>query len=115
MHGILYEESSIWQFLLVTCVLGGWAAWMTARGCALSWRPYPAVLLYMLLLACAVRFIHYALFEGTLLSAQFLIVDAVVLMIIGSLGFRYTRTNQMTSQYHWLYEKTSAFGWKARA
>ena len=31
MHGILYEEESIWQFLLVTCVLGGWAAWMTGR------------------------------------------------------------------------------------
>ena len=115
MHGILYEEASVWQFLLVTWALGGWAAWMTARGCALSWRPYPALVFYLLLLACAVRFIHYALFEGTLISLQFFIADAIILMIIGSLGFRYTRTTQMTTQYHWLYEKTSALSWKPRS
>ena len=31
MHGILYEEPSVWQFFFVTCLLGGWAAWMTGR------------------------------------------------------------------------------------
>ena len=34
MQGILYEESSVWLFLLVTCVLGGGGAWMTGRACA---------------------------------------------------------------------------------
>jgi hypothetical protein len=28
------------------------------------------------------------------------------------LGYRYTRTNQMTRQYHWLYEKSSPLGWR---
>jgi hypothetical protein len=40
MQGILYEEVSIWQFLFVTCLLGGWAAWMTGKACASTWRPY---------------------------------------------------------------------------
>ena len=29
MQGILYEEPSIWLFLLITVIMGGWAAWMT--------------------------------------------------------------------------------------
>jgi hypothetical protein len=114
MHGILYEEASIGQFALVTCVLGGWAAWMTGRGCAQTWRPYSSLVVYLLLLACAVRFIHFALFEGTLLTLQYYVVDAIILIALGTLGFRYTRTNQMTEQYHWLYEKTSALSWKPK-
>jgi len=114
MQGILYEEASFFQFMLVTCVLGGWAAWMTGRGVAQTWRTYGSLVVYLLLLACAVRFIHYALFEGTLLSAQFYLIDAVILVGLGSLGFRYTRTRQMTEQYHWLYEKTSPLGWKPK-
>jgi len=31
MQGILYEEPTIWLFLLVTVVMGGWLAWMAGR------------------------------------------------------------------------------------
>jgi hypothetical protein len=68
MQGILYEEPSFWLFALVTVVLGGWAAWMTGRAFALTWRSPGQAVASLLLLAWAVRFIHYALFEGTLLS-----------------------------------------------
>ena len=34
MQGILYEEPSVWLFLLVTLVMGGGAAWMTGRAMA---------------------------------------------------------------------------------
>lgn len=37
MQGILYEEASIWQFLFITCVLGGWTAWRTGKSVAESW------------------------------------------------------------------------------
>jgi hypothetical protein len=114
MHGILYEETSVWQFFFVTCLLGGWAAWMTGRACAQTWRPMAALVVYLLLLGIAVRFIHHALFEGTMFTAQYYIVDTIVLLIIGILGYRFTRTNQMVTQYHWLYEKTSALGWKTK-
>ena len=37
------------------------------------------------------RFIHFALFDGTLLSLHYYVVDTIVLLIIGALGFRYHR------------------------
>ncbi len=114
MQGILYEEPSIFLFLLVTCVMGGWAAWMTGRACAKTWRPIAILVFYMLLLGVAVRFIHFALFGGTMVTLHYYIVDTIVLIIIGTLGYRYTRTNQMIRQYHWLYEKVSPFSWKEK-
>ena len=38
----------------------------------------------------------------------------MILLALGTLGYRYTRTRQMVTQYHWLYEQTSLFGWKRR-
>ena len=63
MQGILYEEASVWQFLFVTCVLGGWAAWMTGRACAQTWRAlFEPGRLSCWCSASASRFIHHALF-----------------------------------------------------
>ena len=115
MSGILYEEQSIWQFFFITFLLGGWAAWMTGRACAQTWRPLGALIVYLLLLGVAVRFIHHALFEGTMFSAQLYIVDTVVLLIFGLFGYRYTRARQMVTQYNWLYERSSLLGWRRKA
>ncbi len=114
MSGILYEEPSILQFFFVTCLLGGWAAWMTGRATAQTWRPMAALVVYLLLLGIAVRFIHHALFAGTMFTAQYYIVDTIILMAIGIVGYKYTRTNQMTTQYSWLYEKATALSWKPK-
>jgi hypothetical protein len=114
MQGIIYEESSVGLFLLITCVLGGWAAWMTGRAMAKTWRPFWQLLLYTLLLAGLVRFIHFALFAGTLLSLHYYVVDLVVVALIASAGFRVTRTRQMTTQYRWLYERTGPFSWREK-
>ena len=114
MQGILYEEPSFWLFVLVTCVMGGWAAWMAGRACAKTWRSYTILIFYMLLLGIGVRFIHFALFEGTMVTLHYYVVDTIVLIIIGTLGYRYTRTNQMVQQYHWIYEKVSPFSFKER-
>ncbi len=107
MQGILYEEPSIWQFFFVTCLLGGWAAWMTGRPARRPGGRCPASSSILLLLGIAVRFIHHALFDGTMFSLQYYIVDTIVLLVIGFVGYRYTRTNQMVTQYHWLYERAS--------
>ena len=47
-------------------------------------------------------------------TLQYYIVDTIVLLIIGTLGYQYTRTNQMVTQYHWLYEKASPLSWKPK-
>ncbi len=114
MQGILYEEPSIWQFFFVTFLLGGWAAWMTGRASAQTWRPKSSLLVYVLLLGIAIRFIHHALFEGTMFTAQYYIVDTILLMVFGFLGYQYTRTNQMVTQYNWLYERASLLSWKPK-
>ena len=113
LQGALYENS-LGVFLLVTAALGGWAGWMAARGIARTWRPFWQCVAALLLVAAAVRFIHFALFEGALLSAYYFAVDAAVVLLIGVVGYRYTRTRQMTTQYRWLYERTGPLTWRKR-
>ena len=115
MQGILYEEPSIWLFLLITVIMGGWAAWMTGRAIALTWRPFAALIAYLFILGAAVRFIHFALFGGTFLSLHFYLVDLVVVAAIAALGYRYVRTRQITRQYSWLYERTGPLSWREKA
>ena len=114
MQGILYEEPSVWLFLLVTVIMGGWAAWMTGKAVASTWRGTSQLVIYVLMLGVVVRFIHFALFHGTLLSWRFYIIDTAILMTIAFLGWRQMRTRQMTTQYRWLYERTGPLSWKRR-
>ena len=113
MQDLIFERGII-DFLLITCFLGGGAAYLTGRAVAITWRSILNLLIYLFLLACAVRFIHYALFEGTLLSLHFFIVDAVVLLALGLLGFRMTRARQMAGQYSWLYQRTGPISWRLK-
>ncbi|MBB3808441.1 DUF6867 family protein [Pseudochelatococcus contaminans] len=112
LQGVLYEEPSIWLFLLVTIVMGGGAAWMTGRALAITWAPVWQGIIYFLLLAAAVRFIHFALFQGSLLSLHYYLVDALFVIVIGLAGFRFTRARQMTTQYSWLYTRSGPFTWR---
>jgi hypothetical protein len=114
MQGILYEEPSVWLFLLVTCVMGGWAAWMTGRAVALTWRPYWQCIAAAAVLAWVVRFIHFALFEGSFVSLRYWVVDFVVVLAVTSLGYRATRARQMTTQYSWLYERAGPLTWREK-
>jgi hypothetical protein len=102
-------------FLVLTCILGGGAAFLAGRGLARSWKPFWRIFFYMALLAGAVRFFHYALFNGTLLSPYYYLVTYAVLLAGACLGFRAFRTTQMVTQYSWLYERTSPLTWRDRA
>ena len=115
LQGILHEEESIGLFLLVTVAMGGWAGWMAARGLARAWRPFWQCVPALLAVAAAVRFIHFALFGGTLSSAHYSLVDACVVLAIGAVGFRATRARQMTTQYAWLYERAGPLSWRDRS
>jgi hypothetical protein len=114
MHQYLYEEASFFSFALVTLVMGGVTAWMTGRACAMTWRPVPILVFYLLLLGIGVRFIHFSVFHGTLLSPYYYVVDTIILLIIGLIGYRFTRANQMVRQYYWIYEKAGLVGWKPK-
>lgn len=101
MLGLLYEES-LGAFLFVTVALGGGAAWLSGRAVAQTWRPWWHLVFYLAILALAMRFIHFALFGGTLLSLHFYAIDAAFALAIGLLGFRATRGRQMARQYGFL-------------
>lgn len=110
-NGPLWEVS-IWEFLIVTVLLGGGAAFMTGRAIALSWLENWRLFLYIAILNLAVRFIHFSLFEGTLLSLHYYIVDLAVLLIIAFAGKRSTRAYQMATQYSFEFKRTGLFGWQ---
>lgn len=114
MQGIVYEEQSIWLFVLITCVMGGGAAYLAGRNAAANWRPWIVLVVNMLFLGIAVRFIHHALFAGTMFSLQYYVSDTIVLLAFGALGYRITRVSQMVTQYRWLYERAGPFGWRNR-
>jgi hypothetical protein len=114
MQGILYEEPSVWQFLFITVIMGGWTAWRTGKSVAENWQNYTTLLIYIVLLGVAIRFIHHALFGGSMLTVHYYLVDTAVLLLFATLGYRYYRTRQMTNNYYWLYEKASPFSWKPK-
>jgi hypothetical protein len=112
--GVIWE-TSLGAFLVVTVFLGGGAAYLTGRAVALTWRPWTALGVYLVALTCAVRFIHYALFGGTLVSLHYFIVDLVVVAALAWLGQRVTRAGQMATQYGWLYRRLNPLFWARRA
>lgn len=109
------DERSLGVFLLVTIFLGGGAAWLTGRAVAADWRPWWQVIFFALLLGAVVRFLHFALFGATLLSLRYYLVDAVVCLGFGLLGFRLTRVRQMVASYNWVNERAGYFGWRRRS
>jgi len=104
-----------WVFVLVTCILGGAAAYLSGRAMAQTWRPFWQLPLYMVGIAAGVRFVHHALFEGPVLSAPSFAVDYVVMVVAASAGYRIVRAGQMAGQYGWLLERAGPFRWRRRA
>jgi hypothetical protein len=111
----LAEEDNFGVFFLVTIFLGGGAAWLTGRAAAQTWRPTWQVVAYTLILGLAVRFIHFSLFDGTLLSLHFYLVDATICLIVGLVGFRAARAAQMIRQYRWINEADGPLRWRRKA
>jgi hypothetical protein len=110
----LSDEHSLGVFLLVSVLMGGGAAWLAGRAIAATWRPWWHVAVYMLPLGAAVRFIHFAVFSSKFLSLHYYLVDVVVCLIFGFLGFRLMRVNQMVGRYSWINERAGPLSWRRR-
>ncbi|GIK81853.1 MAG: hypothetical protein KJZ73_08530 [Pseudorhodoplanes sp.] len=110
----LYAHETLTQIVIVTGLIGGSAAWLAGQAIARTWRPFWHVLLYMALLGAAVRFAHFALFRGDLLSSASYAADTLFLIGCGLLAFRTTRARQMATQYPWLYRRTGPLTWSER-
>src|SRR5215510_15486134 len=104
MAGDFYAsgENGPWTLILVTILMGGLAAYASGKAIAQTWRPFWHVPLYMLVLAAAVRFCHFALFEEPFLSLRSYAADFAVACVLAALGYGRVRAHQMRTQYGWL-------------
>ncbi len=107
-------EQSTWTFIILTVILGGGAAYLGGRSLALGWRPVGLMVAYMLIFGAGIRFLHFALFQAQLTSPLYYVSHTAVIMAFAFLGYRMTRTLQMTQKYPWLYEKTGALSWRQK-
>ena len=114
MRDFTYDGNSLGVFLLLTVTLGGGAAALAARAIAAAWRPWWHIIAPMLLLGAVVRFLHFALFEGTLLSLTYYVADTAVCLVCGLIGFRLMRVSQMVTCYGWINERAGAYAWRRR-
>ncbi len=98
---------------------------MIGRASAKGWKPFWNAILSVMLLAAAIRFLHWGLFagatlaswreaQGSLLSFHYYLSDAAILLVFAALGFRLQRRSQMLRQYGWLTERSGPFGWRVR-
>lgn len=110
----LIWENSFTVFFFLTVLIGGGAAYMTGRSLAEKWRSIKQPIFFMFILGAAVRFFHFSLFEGSLLSIQYYLVDTAVLIAIALTAYRLMRVGQMVSQYPWLYVRQGPFGWREK-
>ena len=110
----LYSNESIFQVLFVTLVLGAGCALLAGRAIALTWRSIWIAVIAMVPMGMAVRFVHFALFNETLLQPKTYIVETAILIVVACLSFQRTRASQMVKQYYWLYEPNGPLGWRLR-
>ena len=109
----LYAGETIGHVILVDPLCSAAAArWLSGRAIAATWRPPWQVAIAMLLIAAAARFIHFALFQGDLLSSAVLRGRRCIFLILGLLAWRMPRAAQMVRQYPWLYARTSPLSWR---
>ena len=111
----LLVEDKLSVFLIMTVIIGGGAAFLAGRNLATRWRPAWMPAVYMILLGLALRFFHYALFAGDLLSVHYFITDTAVLIAAALLCYRLTRVNQMVSQSPWAYERSGPLSWRSKS
>jgi len=117
MQGLFFESDTGVKIIIrvMVMLIGFWTAWMAGKGAAESWKSYRQVIIYTFMLGVAVRFMHHALFDGPMLHLPYYLLDTCILLLFSTVGYRYTRTNQMANSYYWLYEKATPLSWKKKA
>ena len=116
MGGWLYSDApgALAAFVFFTLVLGTLGGIATGRAFASSWRAVATMPLAFLVMAGAVRFLHYALAGEELLSPLYFTVSLVFVVIGGAYGFRAKRAEQMARQYPFIFTRSGPLGWSER-
>lgn len=109
------SERGLLPFILLTLLIGGGAAWRTGQAVAQGWGAMWPVAAYTALLAAGIRFLHFALFGGPLLSLPSYLIDFAILAVIALVGHRARRARHMTEQYGWMFERSGPLTWRDRS
>lgn len=131
---------ALWTTVLLTVVVGGAAAAATGRAVARTWRPASRLIAYAALLAGALGFLDYALFENPVIPG-WRVVDALsrvasepvsalgdlggalagfgvtfaLILAIALAAYRITRARQIAQQYGFAFVRKGLFSWRERA
>ncbi len=114
-------QMDVIDWLAITLVLGGPAAFATGKALASSWRSRAQLVGYVLLLSGFTGFLCWALFEVPVISASRIlqalgqgdvaglsaalagyVVTALILIAIALFSFTHARSRQMARQYPFL-------------
>lgn len=104
--------NGVGQFLILTVIMGGGAAFMAGRSLAGGWRSITLLMGYMVPFTAGLRFLHYALFEGHLTSLTLFVIHGAIVSAFAYFGYRLRRAEQLTTQYPWLYERSGLLTWR---
>ena len=102
---LVFDRTTLFHFVMVTCLLGGAAGWLSGRAIAITWRPFWVLVPAALALGAGVRFLHFALFDERLTSLPLVGVDAAVAFVFALVGYWMTRSRQMERQYGFLHRR----------
>jgi len=100
------------QFLLLTVIVFGFAAFMMGRALGDTWRPRWQNIAYGLLLGVANRLFQNFLCGNDVINLIAYLIGAVVLVAIALTAYRATQAHKMVTQYPWLYERAGPFSWR---
>lgn len=114
LFAAIYGNEPMIDVVVMTVLIGGACAALTGRALARTWRTHTHAVLAMVPLGAAIRFLHYALYQGELLSAPAFLVDTAWLIAVALIAFQRTRALQMTRQYYWLYAPRGPLSWRPR-
>ena len=109
-----FEGQNPLIFIFLTVILGGGVAFMAGRGQAKGWHSPITLALFMVIFTCALRFLHFALFQAHLLSLTSFLRDGIVSEAFAFFGYRLTLARQMVDKYPWLYTRSGPLNWRSK-
>jgi len=100
------------QFVLLTVIVFGFAAFMMGRALGDTWRPNWQNVAYGLLLGVANRLFQNFLCGNDVINLIAYVIGAALLVAVALVAYRATQAHKMVTQYPWLYERAGPFSWR---
>lgn len=108
------ENFNLWEFIGITVILFGGAAFLMGQAIADTWRSIWWNVPYGILLAAGNHFIDAALFTRSWTDWVHYLLNLIVLLVISFLAYRLTYVRKMILQYPWIYEQQGLLSYREK-